>query len=258
MITRFYILVVLVVAFAGAKPAFASDLNEARVSLTSGQYDEAFAKAQLVGNTEAFLVAAEALNTKILIGQSKDPKGDAKKAMAIAEQILATDPSHKDAKLLYAISFGFYGRAVSPIKAWRKKFPQKIEAAIKEAVAANPEKANSYALYGGWHMGVSAKAGSKTAQRSYGASIESGIANFKKARELVKDDIMINANYALMLYASDADSYGAEIEPLLADIRNTEPQDSAQIYVKNYISVFEKKLDQPKLARKSAKQFLGW
>lgn len=45
-------------------PTVANGLETARVSLTSGKYDQAYSQAQLIGDIEGLLIAAEALKTK--------------------------------------------------------------------------------------------------------------------------------------------------------------------------------------------------
>lgn len=238
--------------------AAAADIMEARTSLTSGFYDQAFEQARQIGNTEALLLGAEVLNTKILLGYSENPKKDAQQAMQIAEDILGQDPTNNQAQLLYAISYAFYGRSVSPLKAWRKKLPQKTEAAILDAVKTNPKDANSYALYGGWHMSVSAKAGVKTAKRMYGASIEDGIAHFEKAKSISPNDMMISANYALMLFALDDAVYQNKIENLFAEILKSTPKNTAEKTVQNLVLQTSKSQDSPKKTRKKIETFLGW
>lgn len=238
--------------------AKADSIADARISLSSGNYDEAFEKASLIGNAEALLLGAEALNTKILLGQSNNTKSDAKHAMQIANDILAMDPDNKQAKLLYAIAYGFYGRTVSPLKAWRKKIPKKIETAILEAVETNPENANSFALYAGWHMAVCAKAGPKRAKRMYGASIADGIANFEKARSLTPNDMMINANYALMLFATDAQLYSPKINQLVQLISEATPMNSAESNVQKIVKEIVENHESPKKAHDAAEAFLGW
>jgi hypothetical protein len=238
--------------------AKADDIADARLSLSSGNYGEAFEKASLIGNTEAQLLSAEALNTRILLGQSPNVKDDAKHAMRIAKDILAIEPDNNQAKLLYAIAYGFYGRTVSPLKAWRKKIPKKIETAILEAVETNPENANSFALYAGWHMAVCAKAGPKRAQRMYGASVIDGIANFEKARSLLPNDLMINANYALMLFATDAELYDPKISQLALTITEAVPNNSAESFVQTLVKDIIENREFPKKAHDAAEEFLGW
>ena len=241
-----------------ALPAHANDLETVRGSLTAGNYEHAIVEGQLLGDTDGLLLAAEALNTRILIGSSEDEKKDAKQAMKIAERILTTDPDNKNAKLLYAISYGFYGRSMSPLSAWRKKMPQKIQAKIEEAVAANPTDPNSYALYGGWHMAVAAKAGTKRAKKMFGATAAEGITYFEQALGAAPDDMMINGNYVMMLYASDADRHDTKVRKILTHIQGLKANDDAERQVQSLAKSLEDNLDQPKRAKNIAKKFLGW
>lgn len=248
----------IVFIFLFSSIASAEDLETVRGSLTSGEYDLAIAEGQLRGDTDGLLLAAEALNTKILIGRSDNEKADAKQAMAIAETILEMDPDNKNAKLLYAISYGFYGRAMSPISAWRKKMPQKIRAKIEEALAANPADANSYALYGGWHMAVAAKAGTKRARKMFGATADEGKVYFERALEVAPDDLMINGNFVMMLYASDGDENEDQVRAMLKHIQSVAAQNEAEKHVQALARSLEANLDQPRKAKTVAKDFLGW
>ena len=183
--------------------SFADDLEEARRALKNGNYNQAFTQGQAYGEIAGLLVAAEALNTQLLLGQSQRPKNDAKQAMAIARQILKVDPQNEKAKMAYALAYGFYGRSVSSLTAWRKKLPQKIHAAIDEAAAANLNSANSEALLAAWHLNIYFKAGEKMAKEQYGASLDVGKALFEKALDKAPQDILISANYAFTLYGGD-------------------------------------------------------
>ena len=255
---RFFNIIVLCLAFAVTPVAHAADLEEARVYLTSGDYDLAFSQAQIVGDVPGILLAVEALNSKILIGNSDNVKKDAKLAMKMAQQVLELDPDNKDAKLLYAIAYGFYGRSASPFKAWRKKLPQKIRAAIDQAYAANPGEPHSYALIGAWHLSIHARAGASTAKRLYGASKEQGIAFYKKALEAAPQDILITGNYALMLYASDPERHEDEVRQLLTDIQSATPKDATEEQILTILADINKQLDQPDIAKSSAEAFLDW
>lgn len=178
--------------------------------------------------------------------------------MAIGEDILALDPNNKDGNLLYAISHDFYGRSMSPISAWRKKMPQKIRARIEDAVKANPGDANSYALYGGWHMAVAAKAGTKRAKKMFGATSEEGIEYFDKALSVAADNLMINGNYLMMLYASEPELHDEKIHKMLKHMQTVPPKNDAEQQVRFIVKSLETNLDHPRRAKKIAKNFLGW
>lgn len=252
------LLIYIALACSAVSTGWAASHDDVRLSINNGEYDQAFSLGEDLGDNQGLLLAAEALNTKILIGSSNNVKRDAKRAMKLSERVLEQDEAHKKAKLLYAVSYGFYGRSASPFKAWRKKLPQKIKAAIDQAYIANPDEARSFALIGAWHMSVSARAGSKTAKKYYGASIEDGVVSFEQALRAAPKDILITGNYALMLYANAPDTHIDAVKLLLASVKQAQPKDMAEAYVLDYLSNFGNQLNQPEQAQKLAEDFLGW
>ena len=238
--------------------SFADDLEEARRALKNGNYNQAFTQGQAYGEIAGLLVAAEALNTQLLLGQSQRPKNDAKQAMAIARQILKVDPQNEKAKMAYALAYGFYGRSVSSLTAWRKKLPQKIHAAIDEAAAANLNSANSEALLAAWHLNIYFKAGEKMAKEQYGASLDVGKALFEKALDKAPQDILISANYAFTLYVGDPERNAIEAQKVIKSALKTIPKNDAERQVKALMGDVLANFNQPKLARRKAKKFLDW
>lgn len=170
------------------------------MALNQGEFDQAHAQAAALSTNPGFVLAAEALNAKLLLGLTKNPSKTAKVAMALAQTVLEQEAGNAEAQLQYAIAYGFYGRQVSPFKAWRKKLPLKILVEIDKARASGPNDARTFALLGAWHLSVVQRAGVKKAQKFYGANEKDGLYNFELAKQAAPDDLVILANYTLMRY----------------------------------------------------------
>ena len=127
-ILRTAIISIVGAAFLSASAAFACCTEtEAREALIAGEFDLAASAAPQLGTDEAKLIAAEALNAKVLLGLAEDDKDAAKEALALAQSVLAADPDNLEAQFQYALADGFITRATSPFKAWRKKLPQQTK-----------------------------------------------------------------------------------------------------------------------------------
>ena len=238
--------------------SFAASLDDVRAAINTGQYDQAYEQGSALGSAEGLLLAAESLNTKIMLGQSKSPKKDAKRAMKLAQEVLAKDPSHKNASLQYAIAYGFYGREVSAVTAWRKKLPTKIKTAIGVARANNEYSPQTDALMGAWNFSVVHKAGVARADKSFGATQSEGGILFTEALMGDPDDILIRANFSMMFYVLDPENNLPLVKQLLREFENSEPSNHLESQVLATAREFESSLDEPKAAMKIAKKFLGW
>ncbi len=195
--------------------AFADTLQNARSSLDSGSYDLAVEQSVALGTAEGFVLAAEALNAQLFLGQAERKTKTAKKAMKLAEAALALNPDAKDAQLQYAIAYGFYGRHVSSFKAWRKNLPKKIRAAIDKAALAAPDDLRIEALKGAWHLNLLYKAGGFDVEKRYGANQAMGIAHFETALAGNPDDIIIGSTYIMLTYVLEPQLRAAQTEEWL-------------------------------------------
>ncbi len=236
----------------------AASLGEARSALNTGQYEQAYEQANALGNSAGLLLAAEILNTKVMLGQSGKPKKDSKLAMALSQQVLAQNPDDAEAKMLYAFAFGFNARSASIIKAWRKKLPQKIHAAIMETHAANPDDPRSDALLGGWHLSIVAKAGASKAQSLYGANEQAGHDLFKTAMGGAPNDVFIAGNYIMMLTALGGEQNLQKADGLLQSAAQLQTITAPEQHMSALLTDLQNTLDDPKAAKKKAKKFLDW
>jgi tetratricopeptide (TPR) repeat protein len=208
--------------------ASASSVADIDTALREGQYQSAYEQGLALDNAQGMVLAVEALNAQLLLGGQDDPSKLAKRALKLAKRARALDPEDKEAGVQYAIAYGFYGRHASAFKAWRKKLPQKIKAAIEDAHDRNASDARVEALRGAWHLSLLYRAGSWNVGKRYGASIAVGQKHFDTALALKPDDILINSNYGLMLYVLGPEQYKARTQYLLETAVATQPLNAVE------------------------------
>lgn len=222
--------------------AMAATLGEVRTALYEGQLDHAHEQAKALGTAEGLIVAAEALNAKLLLGEAEKPSKTAKASMRLAKQALALDANNTDAQMQYAIAYGFYGRHVSPFKAWRKKIPLKILSEIEKTSAphthiSEQNLGRNFALQGAWHFSVVERAGAGRAQKYYGANELEGQRYFELALKHQPNDILISANYTLMRYVLAPETHQVWAQNNLRMLLKIVPQNAVEARVQDRMKI---------------------
>jgi len=214
----------------GVRSAFANSLQEIRVTLEAGSYDLAVEQGSALGSADGLVLAAEALNAKLLLGKAKRKTKTAKKAMKLAITALEIDPQNTEAQIQYALAYGFYGRHASNFTAWRKKLPQKIRAEIEKAAIMVPDDARVEALMGAWHLNLLYRASGFDVGKRYGANMQEGITHFENALEMnQKVDIIIFSNFLILQFALQPDIRGEQTKLALQDtIRTKRPRNNVE------------------------------
>ena len=184
----------------GASNALANSAKEVRITLESGSYDLAAEQGSALGTADGLVLAAEALNAKLLLGKAERKTKTAKRAMKLAQAALVLDPKNAEAQLQYALAFGFYGRHVSTFTAWRKNLPKKILTEIDKAIEMAPDDGRAQALKGAWHLNLLYRAAGFDVEKRYGASAAAGKVHFQKALASNSDDVIIQASYLMLEY----------------------------------------------------------
>lgn len=243
--------------FLGSLSAHAASFQEARTALYAGQFDQAHKQARELGTGVGLVLASEALNAKLLLGQSERPAKTAKAAMKLAKRALEMDAQNGPAQMQYAVAYGFYGRHVSGFKAWRKKLPMKIKDEIEKSIAMNTSEADAarnQALRGAWHLSVVMRAGAHRAKSLYGANEAEGVRHFELAMCVNPDDILIAANYTLMRYVLDPEAHGQWAQDSLKLIVNAKAQNAIERQVQIRMQQILDGFEQPEHIQKSAQQ----
>ncbi len=213
--------------------SWASDaaLRDARSHLNQGDYDQAITLGTEMETAEGLILAAESLSAKVMLGYVDSPKNGAKKARKWAQAAIEQDPQSQEARVQYALAYGFETRASSPFRAWRKNLPEKTLSAIEYVRTIYPDDPRGDALLGAWHLGIVRKAGDKNAQKWFDASEAAGMAHYDLALKAAPDDIVIAANYALVLLSIDQDRHMERAADMIRHIKLQTPKNAMETEV---------------------------
>jgi len=176
--------------------------------------------AEGLNTAEGYALAAESLSAQILLGEVEKLNKRAKDARDLAKAALALAPDDYEARLQYALADGFVTRTSGTLTALRKKLPTKSLVTIEAFRRDYPDDSRGLALHGAWHLGVIRKAGEKRGGKMFDASIAEGRKLYDLARQNAPYDIIIATNYAMVMLAIDAETYGPEFKPLLESVAN--------------------------------------
>ncbi len=206
-------------------------LLQARTLLDQGEYDQAIAEAQALQSAEGLILASESLSAKVMLGYVDSPKNESKKARKWAAEALELAPNSQDARVQFALAYGFETRSSGPFRAWRKRLPQKTLAAIEEVRSLYPDDPRGSALLGAWHLGIIRKAGDENGEKWFGASEAQGIEYYELALSQAPGDIVIASNYALILLAIDLDKHMEKAAGLIRDLAEWDAQNATEAEV---------------------------
>ena len=218
---------------AGLAWANEARLTDARILFNAGEYDQALAIAEAADSPEGLALAAELLSAKVLLGYVDDAKDSAKQARKWAGEAVERDPELAEARVQYALAYGFETRASSPFRAWRKNLPAKTFDAIKIVRDRYPDDPRGDALLGAWHLGIVRKAGDKNARKWFEASEADGIKYYQAAIDRAPDDIVIASNFALILLAIDQDRFLEKARSLTDKVAGMTPRNAVESEVKS-------------------------
>lgn len=252
-------------ALENAPPVLAdiglSDLDVAQKYFEAGDYDKAVAIGEKIGAkaapetaSKAYLIASEAMAAKIILGYYDKPNGPSKLARDFARKAVDLDDDNLDARFQYLVSFGLETQSTGVLKAWRKKMPTRMKAAIELMQERAPNDPRGYALLGAWHLGIVNKVGAKNAYSWYKASPETGRALYERSLGLADNDIIITSNYAASMILLDHQDYA---EKLLSEVSNMQAVTAAETEVQTRMVKLLSFYEEPKKLRAAAKKFLN-
>jgi len=238
-------------------PQAYADLSEAQAMIDAGQYASAITLSTAQDTVSGYTLAAEALNTQVMLELVPNVNASAKEAKRLAKTALDLEPENREALIQFAIALGFETRSSSLMKAYFGKLPQKSKAAIDLAYAAAPSDARTSALLGAWHLGVTGKVEPERAFEMFGAREVDGISGYDQAVALQPQDIVIMGNYAVALLAIDAVKYRAKLDGLFARIELASPRNAVEREVKRRMIALMPLLDNPQALELAVKAQLN-
>lgn len=236
--------------------ALANNLADARSQFLSGDYDTAIELALSAQTPEGFMLAAETLSAKVMLGYVDDANDSAKQARKWAEKAVEALPNSQEAHIQFALAYGFETRTSSPFRAWRKNLPKKTLEAIEDCRVKYPDDPRGDALLGAWHLGIARKAGAKRAMDWYNASAEDGIRYYEAALQAAPDDIVIAGNYAVTLLGLDTDQYTDRAAEIMTAIANMPDRNAVEAEVKDRIAELYRLKDDPEALKQAVSLML--
>lgn len=234
-------LVFLMSLFSCASFALAGPIEDARETFLAGDYDAAIAMALLTNSPEGLTLAAEVLSAKVMLGYVDDPNDSAKQARKWAEKAVKTAPDSREARIQYALAYGFETRTSSPFRAWRKKLPKKTRRAIDYCRKHYPADPRADALLGAWHLGIIRAAGEKNGKKWFEASEDAGMKYYESALKAAPQDIIIASNYAVTLLGLDTDRHLARATEVMQAIAVMPTNNTVETDVKSRIEKLNSK-----------------
>jgi len=206
-----------------AAPASADPPSAALRLYAAGDYLAAAASAEAQASPAALVFAARALMAACMTApHQRDVDAWLARAEGSAAQALSLDPSSVDARLQLAFTIGARARRVSMAEAVARNYAPRGRRLIQEALARAPNNAEAHALLGAWHLEV-LRRGGRMGAALYGARLETGMAEFQRARALAPDDALITIQYGVALLQLDPERYSPNAAALLGEADNSAP-----------------------------------
>jgi hypothetical protein len=149
-----------------------------------------------------------------------------KRAENYARRAIMTDAKYSEGHVELAASLGFQARLVGSLRARLRRYPEQAKEAIDAALKLTPNDPWALSAAGGWNIEVVRIGGSFLGGIFYGASVDDGIALYRKAIAADPGNLVISFNYALSLTGYDFEDKRLEIMAVLDAIARGEPRDA--------------------------------
>ncbi len=202
-------------------------IDAARAAFTRGDFVEAIAAARLLGTAQGAALAARAgLAQGDFIASPSTRRSVFQQAEMDARLAIARDPQNPEGHLYLALALGFLGRMDGTLAAHFAGYAEEARQHIDRALALAPQSAWAHALSGGWNLEI-VRDGGMLGETLYGASLDKGVAAYRRALELEGDNTAIAYQYALQLLALGGAPRRAEALRELASALKPQPEDAA-------------------------------
>jgi tetratricopeptide (TPR) repeat protein len=230
-IARFCLVGLCLVALAlmSIMPAAASDLEAARAAFARGDFAETAALARPLATTESLTLAARA---GLAEGDFVAPPSARRQLFLQAESdaraAIARNPQNTEGHLYLALALGFLGRMDGSIAAHFAGYAEEARAHIDRALFLDPDSAWAHALSGGWNLEI-VRDGGMVGETIYGASLDKGVAAYRRALELESGNTAIAYQYALQLLALGGAPHRAEALRALANALKPKSENAVEL-----------------------------
>lgn len=194
-----------VVTLSLMRPALADDaalsLQRAEIAFSNADFLEAVTLARRAASAEGYAYAARAgLVYADFMAPREERLEFVLKAEVDARRAIALEPKLAEGHLQLAIALGFRGRMEGHLTAHFEGLGKDAQNHLEYVIEHEPDNPWAHALLGGWNLEI-VDAGGFVGLTLYGASEETGKAEYDRALELQPGHLVITAQYALQLTA---------------------------------------------------------
>ena len=199
-----------------AATAGAQSIDAAHTAYVEGRFMKAAEIAEALGTSEGFALASKSLTIRAYY-ISADDKKDAlfKRALALAQEAIRSDPSSPEAYIQSARVMGRHGQTIGVLESTTKGYAEKIRETVEKALRLNPEMPEAHLSMGMWHSEVVSSLGSFMADIMFGADEDDAIKFYKRALKGAPEEKIVPLEYAIGLLALDDDEYRKQARRLL-------------------------------------------
>lgn len=192
-----FLLLMLLMASAGAPVASAVTLQDAESLYAAGNYRAAALAGQSLGTADGLAVAVRArLVRAAYLLPFERGKAELYQAQALADQVLAKNPNQPEALLDMAIILGYRARIEGYVGAFFDGLAKKARRLIRHAEKLEPESAWARAVDAGWNAEIVVGAGPGLAKSLYGATRDKALGLYRQAVALDPTNPTIRLEYA--------------------------------------------------------------
>jgi tetratricopeptide (TPR) repeat protein len=208
--------------------ASAQNIDLARKAFEQGNFAEAAALARPLATPESLALAARAgLAQGDFVAPSSTRRQTFLEAESDARAAIARDPQNVEGHLYLALALGFLGRLDGSLAAHFAGYAEEARKHIDQALLLDPGSAWAYALSGGWNLEI-VRDGGMLGETLYGASLDKGVAAYRRALEIESGNAAIAYQYALQLLALGGSLNRAEAQHALAIALKPKPEDAVE------------------------------
>lgn len=196
--TRFARLAVATSLMLVAANASAQSIDDARSAYEDGRFVEAADRAEAIGTSEAYALAAQSLAVYAHYEASEEEWEEVvERAMRMGEEAVKADSTNPDAHYQSAHAVGRYAQRIGAWTALRQGLAGKIRDLLEATIALDPDYVDATLALGGWHADIAAEG--FIARRMYGGRKEEAIVLFDRALEMAPESKVVLHAYAIRL-----------------------------------------------------------
>ncbi len=185
----------------------------AEIAFDEGRFVEA-ATMTRAGDADALAFRAKALLSEAISGNNGLSDALLGDAVFAADEALAMDPQHAEARLQRSIAISLTTRAMTTREVQKSDLVDEAKATVEGLLAEDETNAYAHMFLSVWHLEVWRRGG-RIGAIAMGANRKTARAHYTTATALADDDASIHWQYGKALAALNARKYKEEINTVL-------------------------------------------